>query len=142
MRTRRLAVRRRLDDYARFAAVNGRINRADMARMGEVSIAQASSDAAMLVDDYPELGIVYDRSAKAFVCSSERGRERMAVSATGAIARSLSEMIVEWVDGGIRAGTNWRPGLEAILALRLRRLAEREVSRQQPGNRGNDDGSP
>jgi hypothetical protein len=65
---RRLAVRRRLADYAKFATLNGRINRADMARIGEISIVQASADVAMLIEDYPELGIVYDKSAKTFVC--------------------------------------------------------------------------
>jgi hypothetical protein len=71
---RRLAVRRRLMDYARFATLNGRINRADMARMGEVSITQASADAAMLIADYPELGLVYDRSQKSFVCRPAEAR--------------------------------------------------------------------
>lgn len=66
--TRRLAVRRRLKDYADFATANGRINRADIARIGEVSITQASADVAMLIEDYPQLGLAYDKSAKTFLC--------------------------------------------------------------------------
>lgn len=63
---RPLAVRRRLADYAKFATLNGRINRFDMARIGEISITQASADVPMLIEDYPELGLAYDKSAKTF----------------------------------------------------------------------------
>lgn len=65
--TRRLGVRRRIKDCADFARRMGRINRADIARIGEVSITQASADIAMLIEDYPDLGLAYDRSAKMFV---------------------------------------------------------------------------
>lgn len=65
--TRRLAIRRRLADYAEFVRANGRINRADMARIGEVSITQASADVAALIEDYPDLRLSYDTSRKTFV---------------------------------------------------------------------------
>ncbi len=41
-----------------------------------------------------------------------------------AIAENLAAMVVEWVDGGIKAGTDWRPGLAAVIAKRLRRFAD------------------
>lgn len=40
------------------------------------------------------------------------------------LAPSLARMIVEWVDGGTKAGTDWRPGLAAVIALRLERLSK------------------
>lgn len=64
---RRLGIRRRLADYAEFVRENGRINRDDMARIGEVSITQASADVAMLIEDYPDLRLAYDTSRKTFV---------------------------------------------------------------------------
>ena len=61
------ALRNRLADYAAFAREHRRINRADMARIGEVSITQASADVKALMAHYPSLGLVYDRSKKTFV---------------------------------------------------------------------------
>jgi hypothetical protein len=66
-KARRLAVRRRLIDYSMFVRANGRINRADIARIGEVSITQASADIAALIEDYPNLDLIYDSSRKTFV---------------------------------------------------------------------------
>lgn len=39
--------------------------------------------------------------------------------------QKLAAMITEWVDGGIRMGTDWRPGLANIIARRLSRTADR-----------------
>lgn len=64
---RRLGARRRLHDAYEFAKANGRINRADIARIGEVSITQASADVAALMADYPSLGLVYDKSLRTFL---------------------------------------------------------------------------
>lgn len=63
----RRALRDRLDDYAAFAREHRRINRADIARIGEVSITQASADVKALMKQHPSLGLVYDRSKKTFV---------------------------------------------------------------------------
>jgi len=38
------------------------------------------------------------------------------------IAISLSDMIIDWVDGGELTGTDWRAGLRKIIELRLSRL--------------------
>lgn len=38
-------------------------------------------------------------------------------------AASLAAMVTEYVEGGIRGGTDWRNGLETIIAARLRRIA-------------------
>ena len=67
MKPIRLALRRRLHDYAAFARENGRINRFDMARIGKVSITQASADVKALVEHYPSLKLEYDTSKKTFV---------------------------------------------------------------------------
>lgn len=65
-KSRRLAVRRRLEDYYYFALEAGRINRSDIMRIGEVSRPQASHDLKMLREDYPRLGLVYNASAKTY----------------------------------------------------------------------------
>ena len=72
---RRLAVRRRLADCANFAMRQGRINRADIAAIGEVSIVQASHDMAALIEDYPELGLRYDLSRKTYVCTIPKAEQ-------------------------------------------------------------------
>ena len=61
------ALRNRLEEYAAFAREHRKINRADMARIGEVSITQASADVKALMDHYPSLGLAYDKSKKTFV---------------------------------------------------------------------------
>jgi hypothetical protein len=66
MTTRRLAVRRRLADYAAHLEAHGTINRRDMMRIGEISVAQASADLAALIEDFPGFGLAYDRSAKTY----------------------------------------------------------------------------
>jgi hypothetical protein len=38
------------------------------------------------------------------------------------VATSLASMIEEWVDGGIRMGTDWRPGLVGVITRRLKRF--------------------
>ena len=67
MTQRRLALRRRLEGYADFARRRGRINRKDMAKIGEISFAQASSDMKALIEDYPDLGLAYDPSKKTYI---------------------------------------------------------------------------
>lgn len=47
-------------------------------------------------------------------------------------AESIAQMVTEWVDDGIKMGTNWRPGLDSIIARRLTRFAD-------PAERGADD---
>ena len=37
-------------------------------------------------------------------------------------ADSLSAMIIEWVDGGVALGTDWKHGLSNAIKLRLDRL--------------------
>lgn len=69
MTPRRFALRRRLEEYAAFAREHGRINRADMARIAEVTFATASSDMKALIEDYPDLGLTYDMSKKAYLTS-------------------------------------------------------------------------
>lgn len=71
---RRLALRRRLEDYAAHIKREGSINRSDMMRIGEISIAQASADMAALVEDYPGFGLRYDASAKTYL-AVRLGRE-------------------------------------------------------------------
>lgn len=66
-RQRRLGARGRIHEAYEFAKANGRINRADIARIGEVSITQASADVAALMAEHPSLGLVYDRSKRTFV---------------------------------------------------------------------------
>lgn len=46
------------------------------------------------------------------------------------VAESLAQMITEWVDTGIKMGTDWRPGLASVIALRLARYPA--VERQEP----------
>ena len=73
---RKLALRRRLEDYRNFVVEHRRINREDMARMGEISLVQASADMKALMEDFPNLGLVYDRSLKTFVATGRRlGRQ-------------------------------------------------------------------
>ncbi|MCF1468529.1 hypothetical protein FS764_16605 [Agrobacterium vitis] len=42
--------------------------------------------------------------------------------ATEAMAKSIADMVIEWVDGGIAGGTDWRTGLPLIIEQRLSRL--------------------
>jgi hypothetical protein len=49
-------------------------------------------------------------------------------------AQSLAQMVTEWVDGGLSMGTDWRPGLEAVIAARLQRL--RSPSDKEPHSSG------
>jgi len=72
MSNRRRALRDRLADYAEFAASNGTIRRVDMMRIGEISDTQASSDMKALIEDYPQLGIVYDTRQKTYVVTAKR----------------------------------------------------------------------
>lgn len=44
------------------------------------------------------------------------------------VAQSIAGMVTEWVDGGIRMGTNWRPGLADVIAKRLARFAAPAVT--------------
>lgn len=37
-------------------------------------------------------------------------------------AESIATMVTEWVDGGIKMGTDWRSGLASIIQLRLDRV--------------------
>lgn len=67
---RKLAVRRRIEDYRKFVLKHGRIRRADIMRMGEVGVCQASHDLGMLMEDHPELGMVYDASQKTYVAKN------------------------------------------------------------------------
>lgn len=41
----------------------------------------------------------------------------------GEVAKSIASMVAEWVEGGIRGGTDWRNGLDIVIAKRLERLA-------------------
>lgn len=38
-------------------------------------------------------------------------------------AKSVSSMVIEWVDGANRMGTDWRPGLDNVIQARLYRLS-------------------
>lgn len=38
------------------------------------------------------------------------------------IAQSIADMVTEWVEGGIRGGTDWRNGLAVIIEKRLDRF--------------------
>ena len=67
MPERRRALRMRLADYAAYLREHGTMSRADMARIGEISTAHATSDMRALIEDYPDLGIVYDTNRKIFV---------------------------------------------------------------------------
>lgn len=64
---RRLGVRNRLASYAAHFRAVGSINRRDIQRLGEVSLPQASTDIAMLIEDYPELGLRYDTRLKTYI---------------------------------------------------------------------------
>ena len=46
-------------------------------------------------------------------------------------AASLAAMVIDWVDGGLRGGTDWRPGLEGIILARLIRL-KNQTSEAKP----------
>jgi septal ring factor EnvC (AmiA/AmiB activator) len=37
-------------------------------------------------------------------------------------AESIATMVTEWVDGGIKMGTDWRPGLASVIQLRMNRV--------------------
>jgi hypothetical protein len=37
-------------------------------------------------------------------------------------AESIAGMVIEWVDGGIKMGTDWRPGLASVIQHRLNRV--------------------
>lgn len=52
----------------------------------------------------------------------------------GTEAKSLAQMVIEWVDGGIDIGTDWRPGLEAVIAARLTRLRTGNAAKKHPDN--------
>jgi len=39
-----------------------------------------------------------------------------------ALSKSLADMIIEYVEGGIHSGGNWQTGLDHIIAARIRRL--------------------
>lgn len=51
-------------------------------------------------------------------------------------AKSIAHMVTEYVDGGIKGGTDWRYGLGSIIERRLRRLvrAEQGEPQQAVGN--------
>ena len=66
---RKLSLRRRLADYRKFVVQNHRINRDDVMRIGEVSMATASADIKALIEDFPELGLSYDAHKKTYVAT-------------------------------------------------------------------------
>ncbi len=59
-----------------------------------------------------------------------------------AAALSIADMVTEWVDGGIKGGTDWRPGLPVIIELRLKRFAEASpgAGQQPPAQAGSEAG--
>lgn len=52
--------------------------------------------------------------------------ERVPVNAE----ENLSSMIIDWVDGGIKSGTDWRNGLQEVIGKRLERLAAAPAKEQ------------
>jgi hypothetical protein len=65
----------------------------------------------------------------------EGARTRGAKHVTKAeAAKSIASMVAEWVEGGIRGGTDWRNGLEAVISKRLERLTAAPASSAEPVN--------
>lgn len=50
-------------------------------------------------------------------------RSKTAEGSVEAVAKSLAQMVIEYIEGGIRSNQNWRNGLDAIIERRLQRLA-------------------
>lgn len=63
----RLSVRERLARAINHAQETGALNRADICRIGEVSVQQASHDIGEIMARFPRL-LAYDKSAKTYRC--------------------------------------------------------------------------
>ena len=48
------------------------------------------------------------------------------------LAKSLADMIIEWVDGGLAMNTDWRPQLESVIARRLARYGVVDAALSPP----------
>ena len=68
---RKLALRRRLEDYKNFILQYGHINRKDMMKIGEISMPQASADLKALMEDYPEFQLEYNKTSKKYEAKRE-----------------------------------------------------------------------
>lgn len=62
-----------------------------------------------------------DDVQKLFDAMDETASARL-LAQTQREADSLSAMIIEWVDGGVALGTDWKHGLSNVIKLRLERL--------------------
>ncbi len=77
---------------------------------------------------------------------AETERIRQMRITTDAAADSLAKMVIDWVDGGIAGGTDWRPGLANVIKHRLDRLnsifihVEPKCEHEFHGWRDHDDG--
>lgn len=74
---RRLAQRRRIVEAIQFLAHYGRLNRADIERIGEVSTPQASIDLRLIQERMPDL-MIYDRVARCYRPARQRKGENRA----------------------------------------------------------------
>lgn len=52
------------------------------------------------------------------------------------LAKSLAEMVTEWVDGGIKGDTDWRTGLYSVILARIRRLKAKSPSSDRAASEG------
>jgi hypothetical protein len=48
------------------------------------------------------------------------------------VSESIAQMVTEWVETGIKLGTDWRNGLSGIIEKRLARFAAPVVEHQEP----------
>lgn len=67
----RLSVRERLARAINHAQKTGTLNRADICRIGEVSVPQASADIREIMARFPRL-LAYDKSAKVYLARRAR----------------------------------------------------------------------
>src|SRR5258708_4252738 len=60
------------------------------------------------------------------------------VSTDAREAESIASMVTDYVEGGLRMGTDWRRGLAEIIDLRLKRLKEAPPAREQQPEQAGD----
>ncbi|CCJ07035.1 hypothetical protein [Methylocystis sp. SC2] len=86
----RLSVRERLARAINHAQITGTINRADIRRLGEVSVTQASIDLREIKARFPKL-LVYDVSAKTYLAT-----DRIAAPQIAGNPESWGNSTMDW----------------------------------------------
>lgn len=99
---------------------------ADVVRIAELEAALQESDTVLSLIEkgrqpgWQDINVVREKTRAVLVArpAAERGSEEQVEQH----AHSIAQMVIEWIEGGEKFGTDWKSGLADVIAHRLRRL--------------------